>query len=125
MFSIVAGALALVLLPVWPFSVKYAIWIISLYLLVFLVGLLAFRLALYLLCVVAGFNVWIFPNLLGDYGFFESFKPIFYAERWEQSRLNIVIRVAAFLILSYYGAQLYLDPSFLECKRILIKRTLQ
>lgn len=70
MFSIIGGALALVLLPVWPFSVKYAIWIVSLYLLVVLVGLLAFRLALYLVCVVAGFNVWIFPNLLGDYGFF-------------------------------------------------------
>jgi translocation protein SEC62 len=79
MISIVVGVLALVLFPVWPFSVKYAIWLISLYLLIILVGLLLFRLVIYLICVAAGFNVWIFPNLLGDYGFVESFKPIFYA----------------------------------------------
>jgi len=79
MISIVVGVLALVLFPVWPFSVKYAIWLISLYLLIILVGLLLFRLVIYLICVAAGFNVWIFPNLLGDYGFVESFKPMFYA----------------------------------------------
>lgn len=79
MFSILIGALALVLFPVWPFSVKYAIWLISLYLLVILLGLLVVRLVIYLLCVVVGFNVWIFPNLLGDYGFLDSFRPIFYA----------------------------------------------
>lgn len=120
MLSIILGALALVLLPVWPYSVKYAIWIVSLYLLIFLIGLLLFRLAIYLVCVVAGFNVWIFPNLLGDYSFLESFKPIFYAERWETSKLNIVIRVGAFLLLTYYGVQLYMDPSFLECTLCLI-----
>jgi translocation protein SEC62 len=69
MISIVVGVLALVLFPVWPFSVKYAIWLISLYLLIILVGLLVFRLIIYLICVAAGFDVWIFPNLLGDYGF--------------------------------------------------------
>jgi translocation protein SEC62 len=79
MFSIVFAVLALVLFPVWPFTVKYAIWLISLYLLIFLVSLLALRLLIYLICVVIGFDVWIFPNLLGDYGFFDSFKPIFYA----------------------------------------------
>lgn len=79
MFSIVAGVLALVLFPVWPYAIKYSIWLISLYLLIFLVGLLGFRLAVYLICVVAGFNVWIFPNLLGEYGFIDSFKPVFYA----------------------------------------------
>lgn len=78
MFGVVIGALALVLFPVWPFSVKYAIWLISLYLLIFLVGLLVLRLVIYLLCVIAGFNVWILPNLLGDYGFIDSFKPIIY-----------------------------------------------
>jgi hypothetical protein len=65
MFAVGFGALALVLFPVWPFTVKYAIWLISLYLLIFLVGLLLFRLVIYLICVVAGFNVWILPNLLG------------------------------------------------------------
>ena len=64
----IAGILALVLFPVWPYIVKYAIWLISLYLLIFLVGLIVFRLVIYMICVVLGFNVWIFPNLLGEAG---------------------------------------------------------
>lgn len=121
MFGLLAAVLAIVLFPVWPFSVKYAIWLISLYLLVILVGLLVFRLAVYMVCVVAGFNVWILPNLMGDYGFIESFKPFIYAERWEKSTFNIIIRLGAFLFLAYYGVQLYLDPTFLECKVVLIQ----
>lgn len=79
MFGILAGALALVLFPVWPFMVKYAIWLVSLYMLIFLIGILLVRLIVYVVCVVLGYNVWILPNLLGDYGFFESFKPFIYA----------------------------------------------
>lgn len=78
----IIGILALVLFPVWPYVIKYALWLISLYLLVFLVGLMAIRLLIYILCVILGFNVWIFPNLLGDAGIVDSFKPFFYAERW-------------------------------------------
>lgn len=59
------GVLAVVLFPVWPYIVKYAIWLLSLYLLIFLVSLIFVRLIIYLICVVLGFNVWIFPNLLG------------------------------------------------------------
>lgn len=79
MIGLIVGILALVLFPVWPFAVKYGIWLLSLYLLVFLIGLLGLRLLIYVVCVIAGFNVWLFPNLLGDYGFFESFKPVMYA----------------------------------------------
>ena len=78
----IVGVLALVLFPVWPYILKYVIWLISLYLLIFLVGLIVFRLVIYMICVVLGFNVWIFPNLLGETGVIESFKPVFYAERW-------------------------------------------
>lgn len=79
MIGLIVGILALVLFPVWPFAVKYGIWLLSLYLLVFLIGILGIRLLIYVVCVIAGFNVWLFPNLLGDYGFFESFKPVMYA----------------------------------------------
>lgn len=58
---------------------------------------------------------------MGDYGFIESFKPFIYAERWEKSTFNIIIRLGAFLFLAYYGVQLYLDPTFLECKVVLIQ----
>ena len=78
LIAVIAGVMALVLFPVWPYALKYAIWLISLYLLIFLVGLIVLRLVVYLICVVLGFNVWIFPNMLGDYGFIDSFKPFFY-----------------------------------------------
>jgi translocation protein SEC62 len=82
MVGLLLGVLLLVLFPVWPYMLKYVIWLISLYLLVALVGLLVFRFCVYVLCVAAGFDVWIFPNLLGDYGVIESFYPIIHAERW-------------------------------------------
>lgn len=82
MIALLFAVLALVLFPVWPYAIKYGIWLVSLYLLIFLVGLLVVRLMIYLLCVIIGFNVWIFPNLLGEYGFIDSFKPIFYYEKW-------------------------------------------
>lgn len=112
--AVVVGVMAIVLFPVWPYAVKYAIWLLSLYLLVFLLGLIAFRLAIYLLCVVMGFNVWIFPNMLGDYGFFESFKPIFYAERWQRSTTNIIIRLVSLILVAYCGIVVYLNPGLLE-----------
>ena len=69
LIALIAIVMLLVLFPVWPYAFKYAIWLVSLYLLIFLVGLLVFRLAIYVVCVILGFNVWIFPNMLGDYGF--------------------------------------------------------
>ena len=65
MLGILAAVLAVVLFPVWPYIVKYGVWLISLYLLIFLVGLIVLRFLIYVLCVVVGYNVWIFPNLLG------------------------------------------------------------
>ena len=79
MIGILIAVLLVVLFPIWPFSVKYAIWLISLYLLIFLVGLLVLRLVIYIVCVIIGVDVWILPNLLGDCGFFDSFKPFIYA----------------------------------------------
>lgn len=65
MIGILAAVLALVLFPVWPYIVKYGVWLISLYLLIFLVGLIVLRIIIFGICVILGFNVWIFPNLLG------------------------------------------------------------
>lgn len=80
--ALVMGVLFIVLFPVWPYELKYAVWLLSLYLLIFLVGLLALRLLIFVLCSSLGVSMWIFPNLLGEYGIIESFKPIYYVERW-------------------------------------------
>lgn len=77
-FGIIAAVLCFVLFPVWPFEIKYAIWLISLILLIVLVGLIVVRLVIYLICVIFGYDVWIFPNLMGDRGILDSFKPFYY-----------------------------------------------
>lgn len=65
MWGVIITVLSLALLPVWPYELKYAIWLVSLVLLIVLVGLIAIRLMIYIICVIFGYNVWIFPNLLG------------------------------------------------------------
>ena len=95
----VLAVLFIVLFPIWPYELKYAIWLISLYLLIFLLSLIAIRLAIFILCCSVGLSVWIFPNLLGDYGVLESFKPIFYVERWDYSKINILLRLLALTVI--------------------------
>ena len=77
-FLILAG----VLFPLWPYELKYAVWLISLYLLIVLVGIIILRLIIYILAASFGVSFWIFPNLFGDYGFVESFLPVYSVQRW-------------------------------------------
>jgi hypothetical protein len=114
MLTVLIGALLLVLFPIWPFTVKYAIWLISLVLLIAIVSLILVRYAVYLVSVAAGFRVWIFPNLFGDNGVWESFVPVVEATRWERGRWKMAIRIGVLILLVLYGARMYLDPTFLE-----------
>jgi len=82
MIGIILAILCLVLFPVWPYELKYAVWLISLYLLIFIVGLLLLRLAIYAIASLFGVSLWLFPNLLADSSFFASFKPIVECSRW-------------------------------------------
>lgn len=72
----IVGVLALVLFPIWPFELKYGIWLVSLVLLVALVGIIVVRLVVYLLIVVFDYHVWILPNFLNSSGFWDSFVPV-------------------------------------------------
>lgn len=68
--------LAGVLFPLWPYSLKYALWIVSMVILVFLVSIILIRLVLYVFLASFGISFWLFPNLFGDYGVLESLRPI-------------------------------------------------
>jgi len=73
---ILVGVIAAVLFPLWPYSLKYAVWLIALYLLCAIVGLIIIRLIVYLFCSIFGISFWILPNFFGDYGFLDSFVPV-------------------------------------------------
>ena len=73
LFVIFAG----VMFPLWPYELKYAVWIISLTILTTLVGILVLRLVLYVIFASFGVSFWMFPNLMGDYGVLDSFKPFY------------------------------------------------
>ncbi len=77
-FGIIGGIIFLVLMPVWPLTLKIIVFYISLYTLIFLLGLIVLRFIIFTLCAIFGLNVWIFPNLFLDEGFFGSFKPFLY-----------------------------------------------
>jgi len=79
-----AGALALVvavvLFPLWPYTLRRGVWYLSmacLGLLAAFFGLAVVRLLLFLVTVVAAPpGLWLYPNLFEDVGFFDSFKPL-------------------------------------------------
>ena len=76
MIGTVLAILFLVLFPIWPYWMKYYVWLTSLVLLVISVGLLALRLVLYSVLSLFGYSFWLFPQLLASASFLDSFKPV-------------------------------------------------
>jgi translocation protein SEC62 len=60
---IILAIFLLFLYPIWPFSMKFFIFKLSLYLLIAMIGLSVIRLVLYIVLRVFGTSFWIFPNL--------------------------------------------------------------
>lgn len=82
MFIIVLLIIAGVLFPLWPYSLKYGVWLVCLYLMILIVGILILRIVLYILAASFGVSFWLLPNMLGDYGFVDSLRPFYSVERW-------------------------------------------
>ena len=78
LFAILAG----VLFPLWPYSLKYSLWILSVALLVVLVSVILLRLVLYVIMASFGVSFWLLPNLFGDYGLMDSLRPVYSLTRW-------------------------------------------
>lgn len=110
----IGAVLALVLFPIWPFWLKYGIWLVSLVLLVAIVGLLVVRLAVYLLLAIFDYHVWIFPNFLSSTGFWDSFIPILEVSRGDKSWLNVFIRLFALSSFLLLALHIYLNPTFID-----------
>lgn len=71
--------LALVLFPLWPYTLRRGVWYLSMACLGLLgafFGLAIVRLIFFIISLAAiPPGIWIYPNLFEDVGFFDSFKP--------------------------------------------------
>lgn len=94
---------AIILFPLWPYSVKYAIFNILFYFSAGMLLMIAFRLILWIFLFPLGIDVWIFPNLFDDdAGLLESFLPILLINRREDDWLIFALRILMVILFSAY-----------------------
>lgn len=82
------GVMAVVLFPLWPYTLRKGVWYLSMGcvgLLGLFFALAIVRLIMFLVTIVTGPKpgIWLFPNLFEDVGFFDSFKPLW---AWREVR---------------------------------------
>lgn len=109
-----------VLFPLWPYELKYSLWLLSVFFLVTIVSIILLRLVLYTVLATFGISFWLFPNLFGDYGIIDSLKPLFSVTKWENDVFSIVLRVASLAIFVYYCHSIYVEPEFYLGENCLI-----
>jgi translocation protein SEC62 len=114
--------LMLVMFPIWPYEVKYGIWLVSLVLLIILVGIIVIRLVVYLVIVVFNYHIWIFPNFLNSTGFWDSFIPFIEVSKGDKSWLNVFIRLFAISSFILLVLHVYLNPTFIDGNYFLIQK---
>ena len=79
---ILAVVFMICLYPIWPFAFKYAVFKLSLYLMIALLGLFVVRLGCYIIVRLFGWSFWILPNLDDEnLSFLASFKPLYSIEK--------------------------------------------
>jgi hypothetical protein len=63
---VLLAVVGLVLFPLWPYELKYYLWLLSYYSTVALVGIIIVRWLIYLLGSIFGASIWIFPRLFDN-----------------------------------------------------------
>lgn len=78
-FGLVAVALFICLIKVWPLWLKIAVWWVSLIMLVSILSIIALRLVLWILFLLVGYrDIWLLPDFLDDHvGIMEAMTPLF------------------------------------------------
>lgn len=109
------GVLLIVLFPIWPFTVKYALWLVSLVLLVILCGIILIRLLVFLICIIFNYHVWIFPNLFFATGILDSFIPIIEVAKGDRTWFSIFIRLFGISVFVLLSLHIYMNPTFFDC----------
>lgn len=81
---LIVGIFTVILFPLWPPFMKRGVYWLSMMLMCLIGGIFVIaiiRLILYVITLIYGTPLWIFPNLFADVGFFESFVPFY---EWEK-----------------------------------------
>lgn len=81
-----AGILAVVFFPVWPYTLRLGVWYVSMGLLGLLGLFFAMAIVRLILYIITRLSLqrgwWLYPNLFEDVGFFDSFRPLW---AWEET----------------------------------------
>jgi len=115
LFLIIFAILLYVLMPVWPYKMKVAVWWISYVLLLAIIGLYIVRLIIYVFFYIFGFDVWLFPDMDDPkLGFIDSFKRVMSFESRKDKWYFIVIRLILAIISGYVGLCVYKNPKLID-----------
>jgi len=98
---IIAGVLLACLFPVWPFWAKVGVWYVSVLFLSLYFGILIWRLVIYALFWVVGFDFWIFPNINDEtIGFLETFQPFYSWDKRKDDAMMLLVRFVGLPIIA-------------------------
>ncbi len=96
------------LFPVWPMWMRRGVSLVSMAVLVVMLGSLAIRFLVFAVCWLAGYDLWLFPNLLNDDAK-STFAPTYtFAKSSPGQGLYRVATVGVLLAMAYF---IYTQPS--------------
>ena len=115
LFLIILAILLYVLMPVWPYKMKVAVWWISYVILLAIIGIYIVRIVVYVFFYIFGFDVWIFPDMDDPkLGFIDSFRRVISFESRKDQWYFIVIRLILAIISGYVGFLVYKNPKLVD-----------
>mmetsp|Transcript_3398 Transcript_3398/g.2850 ORF Transcript_3398/g.2850 Transcript_3398/m.2850 type:complete len:125 (+) Transcript_3398:374-748(+) len=95
--------IAIILFPLWPYSVKFAIFNVLFYFSAGMLSLLVVRMIIWIVLFPFGVDIWILPNLLDDdIGLIESFFPFLLINRREDGWPLFAFRIFMILCFAAY-----------------------
>lgn len=102
------AVVAIILFPLWPYTVKLGIFNVLFYFSASIIGLAVVRLIVWIMLFPFGIDVWICPNMFDDdVGLVDSFLPLLLINRREDSWPIFAFRclmVLAFALYWYHSA---------------------
>ncbi|OMJ85447.1 hypothetical protein SteCoe_13205 [Stentor coeruleus] len=112
---LVLGIIAACCFPIWPMSAKLGVWYVSVFLLCIILGTTVIRYIVFILFFIFGYDFWIIPNMYDDKaGFWETFSPLWFFRKRDDSKFAISIRVIVFFIVLSISVYTYTHPEVIE-----------
>lgn len=103
--------IAVILFPLWPYSVKLGIFNVLFYFSASLIGLVIIRLIVFIALFPFGIDFWIFPNMFDDdLGILDSFIPLLLCARRQDGWPMFVFRIILIIMFCLYAYGIYNDP---------------